>query len=159
MTPAIDVREATADDHAALVVLFTEMEAYYQVACPPPEVILAGLATRPPGARLLIAHHQLDAGLVGFAAFSGIYPGPGLKPGLFMKELYVESRHRGLGIGTQLMRRLAQIAVEEGYGRIDWTADAGDAGLLTYYETIGATAMPAKRFFRVTAEGLANLAK
>eukprot|EP01042_Synura_sphagnicola_P014211 gene14211-biopygen14342 len=134
-----------------------EMQAHYRVPCPPDAEIRAGLANRPAGAELLVAEH--DGALVGFAAFSAIYPGPGLRPGCFLKEIYVAEAARGLGAGKALLAELARLALARGFGRIDWTAARGDERLLRFYESLGAMQQPEKVFFRLTGQGLARLAE
>jgi GNAT superfamily N-acetyltransferase len=42
------------------------------------------------------------------------------RPGLFLEDLYVVEQARGRGVGRRLMARLAAIAVERGWGRIDF---------------------------------------
>jgi GNAT superfamily N-acetyltransferase len=153
----IAVRLSGPADHAALAGLFTEMQAHYAVPCPPLETILAGLVSRPDGTELMVA--ERDGALIGFAAFGAVYPGPGLKPGLFMKELYVAAAARGSGAGRALMQALAREALSRNLGRIDWTADADDERLLAFYEALGGTPQPKKLFFRLTGEALADLGR
>ena len=42
------------------------------------------------------------------------------RPGMYLEDLYVAEEARGLGVGRRLMARLAAIAVERGWGRIDF---------------------------------------
>jgi GNAT superfamily N-acetyltransferase len=42
------------------------------------------------------------------------------RPGLYLEDLYVVEKARGNGVGRRLMARLAGIAVERGWGRIDF---------------------------------------
>ncbi len=88
----------------------------------------------------------------------GIYPGPGLKPGLFLKELYVAGSQRGRGLGRALMQKLASLATQRGLSRIDWTADAENARLLAFYEELGGACKTDKLFFRLDGEALVQLA-
>jgi GNAT superfamily N-acetyltransferase len=149
------IRASTPADHPALARLFEEMQAYYAVPCPPRGEIEAALAGRPAGTEILVAE---DGGaLAGFAAFSAIYPGPGLAGGLFLKELFVGAAHRGAGHGRALVRAVAGEAVARGLKRVDWTADAGKPELLAFYEGLGAAPKPDKVFFRLDGEALARL--
>jgi GNAT superfamily N-acetyltransferase len=150
------VRPALETDHPALARLMAEMQAHYRVPCPPDAEIRAGLANRPAGAELLVAEHE--GALIGFAAFVAIYPGPGLRPGFFLKELYVAAAARGLGAGRALLAELARLALARGFARIDWTAARGDERLLRFYESLGASPQPERLFFRLSGEGLARLA-
>lgn len=149
------LRLATPADHPALAALFAEMQAHYQVPCPEPDAILAGLAGRPTGAEILVAEDE--GSLLGFAAFSPIYPGPGLQPGFFLKELYVSASARGSGIGGALMRELARLAIARGFKRIDFTAAHDDQRLRRFYEELGAAAHPEKVFYRITGDALQRL--
>lgn len=151
------VRACEEADHPALAGLMAQMQAHYRVPCPPDAEIRAVLANRPAGTELLVAEH--DGALVGFAAFSAIYPGPGLKTGCFLKEIYVAEAARGLGTGRALLAELARLALDRGLGRIDWTAARDNERLLRFYESLGATPQPEKVFFRLTGEGLARLAE
>jgi GNAT superfamily N-acetyltransferase len=152
----VSVRLCEAADHPALAGVMAEMQAHYRVPCPADADIRAGLANRPAGTELLVSEH--DGALVGFAAFSAIYPGPGLRPGVFLKEIYVAQAARGLGAGKALLAELARLALARGLGRIDWTAARDNERLLRFYESLGATPQPEKVFFRLTGEGLARLA-
>lgn len=155
MTP---IRLLQANDAAfpALATLMEEMQAHYRVACPPRAEIIAGLEAMPPGAEILVAEEH--GSVLGLAAFSAIYPGPGLKPGIFLKELYVSGSQRGRGLGRALMQKLASLAKERGLTRIDWTAEAENTRLLSFYEELGGARKPDKVFFRLDGEALARLA-
>ena len=84
-TPAI--RLAQPEDHPALAALMVEMQGHYEVPCPPRDEILAGLAALPEGVDILVAARE--GAILGFASACNLYPGPGLKSGFFLKELYV----------------------------------------------------------------------
>ncbi|WP_346363439.1 GNAT family N-acetyltransferase [Bosea sp. (in: a-proteobacteria)] len=153
----VAIRACEEADHPALAGLMGEMQAHYKVPCPADDDIRAGLANRPAGTELLVAEH--DGALIGFAAFSALYPGPGLRSGFFLKEIYVAQAARGLGAGKALLAELARLALARGFGRIDWTAARDDERLLRFYEGLGAKRHPEKVFFRLTGEGLARLAE
>jgi GNAT superfamily N-acetyltransferase len=153
----LTIRAGIEADHPALARLMTEMQAHYRVPCPSDAEIRAGLAGRPAGAEFLVAEE--GGGLVGFAAFAAIYPGPGLRAGFFLKELYVAETARGLGAGRRLMADLARLALAQGFGRVDWTAARDDVRLLRFYESLGASPQPEKVFFRLSGEGLRRLAE
>lgn len=144
-------------DAEALAPVFEAMQAHYRVPCPPRATIVDDLSHLPPGNRLLVA--EVDGTFAGFAAFAEIWPGPGLRKGLFMKELYVDARHRGRGLGRQLVAALAALAVAEGHARIDWTADRDDDGLVAFYDATGARRENEKLWYRLTGDALAALAK
>jgi len=153
----LSVRPCTEADHPALARLMAGMQAHYRVPCPADAEIEAGLASRPAGAEILVV--EQSGALIGFAAFAAVYPGPGLAPGFFLKELFVADGARGLGAGRALLAELARLALARGFGRVDWTAARDDARLLRFYEGLGAAPQPEKIFFRLSGEGLRRLAE
>lgn len=153
-----EIRLLLQDDPAlpGLAALMQEMQAHYQVFCPPHDEIIAGLASRPPAAEILI--YEDNSVVMGFAAFSAVYPGPGLMPGIFLKEIYVSGSRRDGGVGKALMRALAHIACSRDLSRIDWTADSSDTRLISFYERLGGVPKPEKLFFRLHGKALKSLA-
>ncbi|WP_377846901.1 GNAT family N-acetyltransferase [Bosea sp. UC22_33] len=152
----IAIRLLQPADHKALAALMVEMQGHYSVPCPSLADILAGLAALPAGIDILVA--MKGETVLGFASACNLYPGPGLKSGFFLKEIYVADAARGAGLGRKLMAALAELALERGHRRIDWTADADDAALLRFYDGLGAAAYPKKVFYRLTGDALADLA-
>jgi ribosomal protein S18 acetylase RimI-like enzyme len=154
---AVDIRILKANDTAMpdIALLMEEMQAHYGVACPPRVDIIAGLRDKPQGSELLVA--EQDGKILGFCSFSPIYPGPGLRPGIFLKELYVSGASRGQGVGRSLMRELALFARQRGLSRIDWTADAQNDRLLSFYDEIGGMRKTEKLYYRLDGEALAML--
>lgn len=143
---------ADAEDLASLL---EEMQAYYGVFCPPHEAVLEGIRSRPQASEILVA--KTDR-IVGMAAFGASYPGPGLKPGFFLKDLYVANAERGKDIGTKLVTWLAALAVERGFGRIDWTAARSNERLLRFYDELGGDRKEDRVFYRLEGERLKVLA-
>ncbi|PKA40041.1 GNAT family N-acetyltransferase (plasmid) [Rhizobium sullae] len=138
-----------------LAEVFQEMQGHYLVPCPSLEEILKGLKNRPEGAEIIVAME--NSLVIGFAAYSAIYPGPYLQPGLFLKELYVRRSFRGRGVGRALLAYLAELALQRDLSRIDWTADANDERLLEFYDGLGGQRKPDKLFYRLDADGLKRL--
>ncbi len=151
----MNIRFFQAADGEQLAVLFEEMQNYYGVFCPPRDAILTGLVNRPPETEILVVTTDR---IVAFAAFAAIYPGPGLQPGFFLKELYVAGSERGKDIGTALMKRLADLAVERGLNRIDWTAARANERLLAFYDRLGGDRKEDRIFYRLEGEKLKVLA-
>ena len=57
---------------------------------------------------------------VGFALFFHNFSTFLSKAGLYLEDLYVKPERRGMGYGKELLKQLAQIAVERDYGRFKW---------------------------------------
>jgi RimJ/RimL family protein N-acetyltransferase len=56
------------------------------------------------------------------------------------------------------LQRLAQLAVERGYGRFEWTVLDWNASAIGFYRRQGAEILPEWRICRVTGKALDQLA-
>jgi len=145
----------------ALVLAFLDMGRHYFGDRAADEVslrqILAdGVLGPDSGVRVILA---VDGERVaGFATISILYPGPGCRGQLFMKDLYVCSAWRGTGIGGQMMRFLAKYALNMGCVRFDWTSEDTNAGAMAFYERLGARKVKEKVYFRLTVPEIQALA-
>jgi GNAT superfamily N-acetyltransferase len=61
-----------------------------------------------------------------------------LRNNIFLEDLFVEPEHRGAGIGLALMRHLAQRAVAENCGRIEWRVLNWNRPSIDFYHGLGA---------------------
>jgi GNAT superfamily N-acetyltransferase len=121
MSRAITIRFAAPED-AGLVLRLIRALAVYEKA---PEAVIATEAD-------LVRHgfgpdRQFEAILAfvddepaGLALFHSRFSTWLGQPGMYLEDLYVAEKARGLGVGRGLMARLAAIAVERGWGRIDF---------------------------------------
>jgi GNAT superfamily N-acetyltransferase len=96
---------------------------------------------------------------VGFALFLHNYSTFLTAPGLYLEDLFVEPEHRGVGIGTALLRHVAQLAAERRCGRLEWAVLDWNASAIGFYERHGAAVLPDWRICRVTGDALARLAQ
>jgi GNAT superfamily N-acetyltransferase len=108
------------------------------------------------GVRLLLAVD--DGRAVALASVAVLYPALRERGQLFLKELFVVSSHRGRGIGTVIIRHLAEFALANDCVRLDWTVDRNNWRALEFYDKLGAKPAPDKIYFRVADEGLSVLA-
>ena len=81
------------------------------------------------------------------------------KKGLYLEDLYVLQSHRGKGYGTQMLKRLAQIAVERNCGRFEWSVLDWNEPAIQFYKAMGADILPDWRICRVTGDTLTALAE
>jgi GNAT superfamily N-acetyltransferase len=80
------------------------------------------------------------------------------KPGLYLEDLYVQPGLRGAGIGKAMLAKLAQLAVQEGCGRFEWSVLDWNTQAIGFYEKMGATVLDDWRICRVTGPELEALA-
>lgn len=79
-------------------------------------------------------------------------------PGLYLEDLYVTPAARGAGVGTALLRHLAGIARDRGYGRFEWAVLDWNAPAIAFYRAMGAEPMEEWTVQRVSGDALARLA-
>ena len=80
------------------------------------------------------------------------------KKGLYLEDLYVRQAHRGKGYGSRLLKHLAQLAIERGCGRFEWSVLDWNAPAIAFYGSMGAEVLPDWRICRVTGASLIALA-
>jgi GNAT superfamily N-acetyltransferase len=110
-----------------------------------------------PAAEVLIAFD--GAAPVGFALFFPNYSTFLAKPGLYLEDLFVTPEARGRGIGLALLRRLAVIARERGYGRMEWSVLDWNEPAIGFYKKLGALPMDEWTTFRMTEDAIGELAR
>lgn len=148
----IAVRAATIDDTDRLLELAEEMDRFYGAV----DVeslerrrvqIHDALFNEAPAAECLLA---LDGEtLMGFAAYSYLWPAVGLTRSLFLKELYVSRSHRRQGIGKALMQSLFDVAKRSRCSRVEWMTDDDNKNAQAFYGSVGVAPDQGKIFYRL----------
>jgi GNAT superfamily N-acetyltransferase len=98
--------------------------------------IRRGLFGERPAAEAVIAY--VDDMAAGFALFFTIYSTFSGRPGLYLEDLFVDSEHRGRGIGKALLNHLNNLARSRGYDRLEWSVLNWNQHAIDFYRGIGA---------------------
>ena len=80
------------------------------------------------------------------------------RAGIFLEDLYVKPEYRGRGCGKAILRKLAQIAVERGCGRLEWRRLVLNKPSVDFYLSLGAEPMRDWTVYRLAGETLEALA-
>lgn len=80
------------------------------------------------------------------------------KPSLFLEDLYVRESQRGTGLGLALLKKLAEIAVENNCARFEWEVLDWNEGARNFYHKIGARCMDGWLVYRLDGEALLDFA-
>jgi GNAT superfamily N-acetyltransferase len=121
------------------------------------DTLLTSLFGPRPAAEAVIAYTSDDA--VGFAIFFQTFSTFLGRPGIYLEDLYVTPSRRGQGIGRRLLAYVARVAVERGYGRMEWSVLNWNEPALVVYRKIGAQPMDEWTVQRLTGEALQALAR
>ncbi|MCX8167323.1 MAG: GNAT family N-acetyltransferase, partial [Candidatus Micrarchaeota archaeon] len=81
------------------------------------------------------------------------------RAGIYLEDLYVRPEFRGCGYGKAFLKKLAQIAVDEGCGRLEWWCLDENKPSVQFYLSMKAKAMDEWTVYRIDGETLENLAK
>ena len=95
---------------------------------------------------------------VGFALFFHNFSTFLGRAGIYLEDLFVKPKYRGNGYGKAILKRLAQIAVDRGCGRLEWSCLDWNQPSIDFYLSLGATPMSGWTGYRLTGKTLADAA-
>lgn len=158
--PALTIRPAEAADVSTIMSFIWELAQYEKLEHEvggTPELLHEGLFGERPCAEALIG--CADGEAAGFALFFPSFSTFLTKPGIYLEDLYVRPRHRGLGLGKRLLIEVAKLAGERGCGRYEWSVLDWNEPSIRFYEALGAVMHADWRRMRVEGEALGKLAE
>jgi GNAT superfamily N-acetyltransferase len=113
----------------------------------PSPALFGHVATDPGGAPVGFALWFLN-----FSTWRGVH-------GIYLEDLYVRPGARGSGLGRRLLATLAEICVERGYGRLDWSVLDWNKPARDVYDALGGQPLDEWLPYRLTGEPLVRLAE
>jgi GNAT superfamily N-acetyltransferase len=87
-----------------------------------------------------------------FSTWEGVH-------GIYLEDLFVRPELRGSGLGRALLNRLAGIAVERGFARVEWSVLDWNTPSIDFYRSLGAVPMDEWTTFRLTGPALRTAAE
>lgn len=96
---------------------------------------------------------------VGFALFFHNFSTFLGRAGIYLEDLFVMPEHRGKGYGKALLRRLAQITMERGCGRLEWACLDWNKPSIDFYLSLDAAPMDQWTVYRLTGDTLRRMAE
>ena len=100
-----------------------------------------------------------DGKEVGFALFFHNFSTFLGRAGIYLEDLYVKPEYRGKGYGKGLLKKLAQIAVKRGCGRLEWWCLDWNKPSIDFYLSLGAEPMNDWTVYRFAGDSLNKLAE
>lgn len=155
----VTIRAATAADVPLILAFIRGLAEYERLLdqCQATEAALHGyLFGERPYAEVIIAEEGGVAG--GFALFFHNFSTFLSRPGIYLEDLFVLPERRGHGLGKALLVRLAQLAVERGCGRLEWSVLDWNEPSIGFYQRLGARMMDQWTTCRINGAALAALA-
>lgn len=102
---------------------------------------------------------EVDGMPMGFALYFHNFSTFIGKAGIYLEDLYVRPEYRGRGYGKTFLKKLAQIAVEQGCGRLEWWCLDTNKPSIDFYLSLNAQPMDEWTVYRITGDTLTELAK
>lgn len=78
--------------------------------------------------------------------------------GLYLEDLFVRESERRNGYGKALLKALAEVCVEHGYRRFEWSVLDWNDPSIAFYRSIGAVGMDEWTVQRLSGDALGRLA-
>jgi len=158
-SPELTIRPATPADVPLILSLVREIAEYekllHEVVATEADVQRTLFGGRPE-AEVILA--QLAGEPVGFAVFFPVYSTFLAQSGIYLEDLFVRPHVRGKGVGKALLARVASIAVERGYGRVEWSVLNWNEPAIRFYESLGAKPRSGWTIYRLTGDAMRNVA-
>ena len=155
----LTLRPATSNDADLIVKYIRELAEFEKLAheChADPAQIQHWLFSEAPKAHCILA--EWDGKPAGFALYFYNFSTFLTKPGIYIEDVFVRPDFRRKGIAKQIFRHLAQKAIAEGCGRLEWWVLDWNTDAIRLYESMGAVAMDEWTVQRVTSDALSKLA-
>ena len=95
---------------------------------------------------------------VGFALYFPVFSTFLGRPGMYLEDLFVRESARGRGVGRALIAHVAKVAVDRGWGRVEWSVLDWNAPAIAFYSRLGAEGLDDWRRWRLTGKPLERLA-
>lgn len=153
----LTIRPVTEDDVEALFGLILELAVYERLRDEvkgDAEVLRRSLFVERTAEALLA---ELDGEAVGYAIICGTFSSFECKGGVWIEDLFVRPESRGGGVGRALFARVAALAVERGFPRVEWAALNWNELALGFYDRLGARRMAEWQMLRLEGEELRAL--
>lgn len=156
----ITIRPATPSDAVQIYAFITELAVYeraaHEVIASADDVARTLFAPQAPAKALMCL---VDGKAIGYAVYFYSYSTWLGKNGIYLEDLYITPEHRGIGAGRDLLRHLAQEAVANGCGRLEWSVLDWNKPAIDFYRSIGALPMDEWVRYRLADEALRGFAE
>ena len=156
---AVNIRKATPED-AELIIGFirelAEFEKMERDVVATADGIRESLLSEGASARALVV--SIEDYPIGYAVYFYNYSTWLGKNGIYLEDLYITTKHRGNGAGKMVLRYLAQLAVDEGCGRFEWSVLDWNQPAIQFYKSIGAVPQNDWVLYRLDGRSLFDFA-
>lgn len=153
----MNIKQAQAEDVSILLSLIQELADYEKLSneVVANETLLQYWLFEQKRAESLLL--EVDDKVIGFALYFHNFSTFLGKAGLYLEDLYIKPDYRHKGYGKQVFKHLAQLALDRGCGRMEWSVLDWNAPSIQFYQNLGAKAMNEWTTYRLTEAELKAL--
>ena len=156
----MSIRPAVSADLPLIASLVRELAEYeklaHQAVATEADFAAALFGPSPKAYALIVEHDGQPAGFAvyfyNFSTFLG-------RPGLYVEDVFVRPEFRRNGYGRAIFKYLAQKAVDENCGRMEWWVLDWNEPAIKFYGSLGAVPMDEWTVQRLTGDALKNFAE
>ena len=154
------IRAATPADVPLIASLVRELAEYEKLAdqavATDSDFARALFSPSPKAHALIVEHDGQPAGFAlyfyNFSTFLG-------RPGIYIEDVFIRPEFRRNGFGRAIFKYLAQKALAENCGRLEWWVLDWNAPAIDFYRGLGAVAMDEWTVQRLTGDALKTFAE
>ena len=132
---ALEIRDARAADEKAWRKLWNGYLAFYKVSLDPKVTDATWKRILDPASAVAMRVAEKDGEIAGFAIHL-IHPSTWvIDSDCYLEDLYLDAKFRGQGIGRALLDDLVELSRKNGWARLYWHTDEGNATARKLYDT------------------------
>ena len=139
-TSGLSIRDATPADaeaiHGAILALGEVLGTAKKIASTPDILAREGLAHGRAFEGLVA---EVDGQFAGMCLYLPVFSTWLGRPGIYVQDLYIDDRFRGIKIGEALIRRVARIGRARGASHLRLAVDLDNTRAQAFYERLGVT--------------------
>ena len=155
----MNIRPAKTTDIDEILALIYELALYEkapeEAKATKPQIMESFFSDNP---KVFCEIVEVDGEIAGLAIWFLNYSTWQGKHGIYLEDLFIRPQYRGRGFGKSVLKHLAQICVDRGYGRFQWWVLDWNTPSIEFYKALGAVAMDEWTVYRVTGDALTELA-
>jgi GNAT superfamily N-acetyltransferase len=158
VSDGVAIREARRGDEAAIFGMIVELATYEKLAddVNGDAEVLGRELFEAGTAEALVA--EVDGQPVGYALLARTFSTFECRAGIWIEDIFVKPESREHGVGRALFARIAALALERGWPRVEWAVLDWNRLAIDFYERLGSVNLDAWTMRRLDGAALARLA-
>ena len=154
-SPTVRIRTATKEDVPLILKFIKAIADYEKLAdqvTATEETLTQSLFGNHPAAEVSFAYIKDQP--VGYAVYFHNFSTFEGKRGLYLEDIFIEPAFRGKGIGKNMLKHLAQLAMDRQCARFEWVVLDWNENAIEFYQKIGAQVFDEWRVCRMERQAI-----